>query len=83
MAVVDPSKGTNFLPGGGFGDIVMVPNRDAINPAVSKAKTFIGDRDIYSPRFPQEEIAPNLDALDEMIRGTNNSRQFALQKPRP
>lgn len=79
MAVVDPSKGTNFLPGGGFGDIVMVPNRDAINPAVSKAKTFIGDRDIYSPRFPQEEIAPNLDALDEMIRGTNNSRQFALQ----
>src|SRR5690606_17316792 len=24
MAVVDPSKGKNFLPGSGFGDIVMV-----------------------------------------------------------
>lgn len=79
MAVVDPSKGTNFLPGSGFGDIVMVPNRDAINPAVSKAKTFIGDRDIYSPRFPQEEIAPNMDELASMIKGTTNSKQFALQ----
>lgn len=79
MAVVDPSKGTNFLPGGGFGDIVMVPNRDAINPAVSKAKTFIGDRDIYSPRFPEEEFAPNMDELTSMIKGTTNSKQFALQ----
>lgn len=78
MAVVDPSKGTNFLPGGGFGDIVMVPNRDAINPAVSKAKTFIGDRDIYSPRFPEEEFAPNMDELTSMIKGTTNSKQFAL-----
>ncbi len=78
MAVVDPSKGTNFLPGGGFGDIVMVPNRDAINPAVSKAKTFIGDRDIYSPRFPEEEFAPNMDELTNMIKGTTNSKQFAL-----
>lgn len=78
MAVVDPSKGTNFLPGGGFGDIVMVPNRDAINPAVSKAKTFIGDRDIYSPRFPEEEFAPNMDELTNMIKGTTNSKQFPL-----
>lgn len=79
MAVVDPSKGTNFLPGGGFGDIVMVPNREAINPAAAKAKTFIGDRDIYSPRFPQEEFAPNIEALDEMIAGTRNTRGFAMQ----
>lgn len=79
MAVVDPSKATNFLPSSGFGDIVMVANRDAINPAVSKAKTYIGDRDIYSPRFPQEEFSPNMDELTNMIKGTTNSRQFAMQ----
>lgn len=79
MAVVDPNRGTNFLPSSGFGDIVMVANRSAIDPKRAASKAIIGDRDIYSPRFPQEEISPNMDVLDEMIKGTNNSRQFALQ----
>lgn len=68
MAVVDPSKGTNFLPGSDFGDIVMVANRNAIDPKVAASKTFIGDRDIYSPRFPDVKNQLNEDALDSILK---------------
>lgn len=51
MAVVDANKGTNFLPGSDFGDIVMVANRDMVDPANAASKVVLGDRDIYSPRF--------------------------------
>lgn len=68
MAVVDPSKGTNFLPGTDFGDIVMVANRSAIDPKRAAAKTFIGDRDIYSPRFPDTSYQLNEDALDSILK---------------
>lgn len=78
MAVVDPSKGTNFLPGGDFGDVVMVANRNAIDPAKKATKTFIGDRDIYSPRFPSVETTVNEQALDDMIKGTGISKQSAM-----
>lgn len=67
MAVVDPSKGTNFLPGSDFGDIVMVSNRNAIDPARKAAKAVIGDRDIYSPRFPDTKYQLNTGALDDIL----------------
>lgn len=79
MAVVDPSKGTNFLPGSDFGDIVMVSNRNAIDPARKAAKAVIGDRDIYSPRFPDTRYQLNESALDDMVRSTPGlSKQSAL-----
>lgn len=79
MAVVDPSKGTNFLPGSDFGDIVMVANRSAIDPKRAAAKTYIGDRDIYSPRFPDTSYQLNTDALDDILRANpGNSKQYAL-----
>lgn len=78
MAVVDPSKGTNFLPGSDFGDIVMIPNRSAIDPKVKAAKTFIGDRDIYSPRFPDSTYKVNMDVLDDLAKQSGQSRQYAL-----
>lgn len=79
MAVVDPSKGTNFLPGSDFGDIVMVANRNAIDPKRAAAKTFIGDRDIYSPRFPDTSYQLNTGALDDLLRANpGNSKQYAL-----
>ena len=79
MAVVDPSKATNFLPGSDFGDIVMVANRDAVNPASKAAKTFIGDRDIYSPRFPSSSYQLNTDALDDILKQTPGiSKQSAI-----
>lgn len=68
MAVVDPSKGTNFLPGSDFGDIVMVSNRNTINPKVASSKAFIGDRDIYSPRFPETSHQLKEDALDSILK---------------
>ena len=72
MAVVDPRKGTNFLPGSDFGDIVMVANRESINPA-GAAKTVLGDRDIYSPRFPTTTYKMNDDALREFAAANNMS----------
>lgn len=79
MAVVDPSKGTNFLPGSDFGDIVMVANRSAIDPKRAAAKSVIGDRDIYSPRFPDTSYQLNKDALDDILRANpGNSKQYAL-----
>ena len=72
MAVVDPSKGANFLPRSDFGDIVMVANRESINPA-STAKTVLGDRDIYSPRFPTTTYKLNEDALREFTAANNMS----------
>lgn len=78
MAVVDPSKAVNFMPDGGYGDIVMVANRNAIDPKVAASKTYIGDRDIYSPRFPRTSYNVNTDRLDEMIEGTGMSKQYAL-----
>ncbi len=77
MAVVDPSKATNFLPDGGYGEIFMVANRNAIDPKRAAAKTFIGDRDIYSPRFPRTSYNVNEDRLDEMIHGTGMSKAYA------
>lgn len=77
MAVVDPSKATNFLPDGGYGEILMVANRNAIDPKRAAAKTFIGDRDIYSPRFPRTSYNVNEDRLDEMIQGTGMSKAYA------
>ena len=79
MAVVDPSKGTTFLPGSDFGDIVMVSNRNAIDPARKAAKAVIGDRDIYSPRFPDVSYQPNMGALDDVLaQNPGISRQSAL-----
>lgn len=65
MAVVDANKGTNFLPGSDFGDIVMVANRDMVDPANAASKVVLGDRDIYSPRFPSAETLINEDALKQ------------------
>ena len=77
MAVVDPSKATNFLPGSDFGDIVMVANREAINPENTLAKTVLGDRDIYSPRFPQTSYQLNDDALRDFASNYNMSNASA------
>lgn len=83
MAVVDPSKGTNFLPGSDFGDIVMVANRNAINPKVAASKSIIGDRDIYSPRFPDTSHQVNMGALDDILaQHPGNSKQYALSNLR-
>lgn len=78
MAVVDPSKGSNFLPGGDFGDIVMVANRNAIDPKNKAAKTIIGDRDIYSPRFPDTTHEINMPAMDELAKRSGKSKQYAM-----
>lgn len=78
VAVVDPSKGTNFLPGSGFGEIVMIPNREAINPARAAAKTVIGDRDIYSPRFPQVSYEANMDEVANLVKNSDYSKQSLL-----
>lgn len=77
MAVVDPSKATNFLPGGGFGDILMVAKRDAIDPKNKAANAIIGDRDIYSPRFPETAYDINTAALDDFAKQSGSSRQYA------
>ncbi len=68
MAVVDANKATNFLPAGDFGDIVMVANRNTINPANKAMKTVIGDRDIYSPRFPDTSYKINEDVLKDVLK---------------
>jgi len=78
MAVVDPSKGTNFLPGSDFGDIVMVSNRNTIDPARKAAKAVIGDRDIYSPRFPETTYTINEAGLDDLVQRSGKSKQSAL-----
>jgi hypothetical protein len=78
MAVVDPSKATNFLPGGDFGEIVMVANRDAINPANKASKTILGDRDIYSPRFPDTTHDLIMPAMDDLATRSGKSKQFAI-----
>lgn len=78
MAVIDPNKGSNFMPGSGFGDIVMVANRDTINPAKKAMKNVIGDRDIYSPRFPQVSYEPNMDAIKQLADNTMQSKQYIM-----
>lgn len=78
MAVVDPSKGTNFLPGGDFGEIVMVANRNAIDPSRSATKTILGDRDIYSPRFPDTTHEVNMPVIDELTQRAGQSKQSVL-----
>lgn len=78
MAVVDPSKGTNFLPGSDFGDIVMVANRNTVKPTRGAGGTIIGDRDIYSPRFPDVSYEVNMPAIDDIAKQTGSSRQYTL-----
>jgi len=78
MAVVDPSKATNFLPGGDFGEIVMVANRNAIDPARKASKSILGDRDIYSPRFPDTTHEINMPAMDDLARRAGTSKQSAM-----
>lgn len=77
MAVVDANKGTNFLPGSDFGDIVIVANRDMVDPANAASKTILGDRDIYSPRFPNTTYKMNDDALREFAAANNMSNASA------
>ncbi len=88
VAVVDPSKGTNFLPGSGFGEIVMIPNREAINPARAAAKTVIGDLDLSLAQLAKEGkrgispyvlglggIVPAGGILGAMFSGNGNDQQ--------
>lgn len=66
------------MPGSGFGDIVMVSNRNTIDPARKAAKAVIGDRDIYSPRFPDAEYTVNENVLKQLADEAGESYNFAL-----
>ena len=54
---VDPVKNM----GGDFGEIVLLGNKDMVNPVKPSVESF--NRDIYSPRFPQIDD-------DGLIQGT-------------
>lgn len=68
IAAIDPSKGRNFLPGSDFGDIVMVPKASMVDPSIPQNRTVLGDRDIYSPRFPETTHEINQSAMQQFVK---------------
>lgn len=73
IQTVDPTKNM----GGDFGEIVLLANKDLVNPNKRAVSTF--NRDIYSPRFPEVDPEGMIAGTKQWASADNLSRYMNKQ----